>query len=168
MKTYKWREGAPQKLCPQVAGEEIERLYQQHETLTAPIVVDAARPAAAPLHPAFEWQDKVAGERWREHQARNLIRQIQVVHPDQDEPQPQSIHVTGGDAGYKPLAVVVGSPDMYARAIEELQSKIAGLERAMRSVERAAGEAGLDNATEIRLALAALKSFEKAVGAIRH
>jgi hypothetical protein len=37
-------------------------------------VVNAARPKGAPLHKFFDWSDRVAGEKWRICQARNLIR----------------------------------------------------------------------------------------------
>lgn len=43
--------------------------------------MDASRDEAAPLHDEFEWDDVVAGERYRAIQARNLISLL-VVRPD--------------------------------------------------------------------------------------
>mgnify|MGYP001809541431 CR=1 FL=1 len=67
---------------PQAAGEELERIKQRDGTLTAPAVVDEARPDDAVLHPAFEWQDPVAAERYREIQARTLIKKVRVICPE--------------------------------------------------------------------------------------
>lgn len=50
--------------------------------LTAAAVVDAARDEESPLHDSFEWDDTTAGEAWRLHQARNLIRTIYVEMPN--------------------------------------------------------------------------------------
>lgn len=41
-------------------------------------VVDAARDPTSPLHAHFDWQDSVAGEKWRLEQARELIRWVVV------------------------------------------------------------------------------------------
>lgn len=43
-------------------------------------VIDAARPLESPLHGAFEWDDSVAGEKYRIYQAQQLIRSFKVVH----------------------------------------------------------------------------------------
>jgi len=42
--------------------------------LTAPILVETAKEVTHPLHPFFEWDDKLAGNKHRLSQARALIR----------------------------------------------------------------------------------------------
>jgi hypothetical protein len=69
----------------QTAGEELDRIRKERGTLGPGAVVDESRPDEAPLHPVFEWCDPVAAEKYREHQATNLIRQVRVVV----EPRPQ-------------------------------------------------------------------------------
>ena len=49
------------------------------EFFTPAAVVDASRAKTAPLHVAFEWNNKVAGAAWRENQAAYLIRHIVAV-----------------------------------------------------------------------------------------
>ena len=46
--------------------------------LTPDEVVRAARPASSPLHDSFEWDDSKAGARWRQEQARILIRSVEI------------------------------------------------------------------------------------------
>lgn len=77
---YQWRAGAHHKIDAQTAGEELERIRTfNNGRLEAEHVVDAARPADAPLHEAFEWNDAVAAEAWRRDQASTMIRHIAVV-----------------------------------------------------------------------------------------
>lgn len=60
----------------------LHELYEQHGELTAELLVDVARNAAHPLHDQFEWDDAVAGEEHRKHQARRLIARVKVRYVD--------------------------------------------------------------------------------------
>lgn len=60
------------------ALDELRRIYSENGTLTPQMVVDAARPDEAPLHDRFEWDDSVAGEKYRLVQAGVLIRKAHV------------------------------------------------------------------------------------------
>lgn len=84
---YQWKDGAHHRIDAQVAGEELERIRVRHNgRLEAEMVVDASRSKDAPLHSAFEWNDEIAAEAWREDQARTMIRHIAIVmeKPDRD------------------------------------------------------------------------------------
>lgn len=65
--------------------DQLQSIYRQRGELTPAIVVDEARPADAPLHDRFEWDDSIAGEKYREVQAAELIRSVKVVYTDQPE-----------------------------------------------------------------------------------
>lgn len=67
---------------PQEAGEELERIKQRDGTITAPAVVDEARPNDAVLHPAFTWDDPEAAEKYRLIEARTLIKRVRVICPE--------------------------------------------------------------------------------------
>lgn len=56
------------------------RIREDAGILTAGVVVEAARDEGHPLHDRFEWDDTVAGERFRESQARALIRSVRVEY----------------------------------------------------------------------------------------
>lgn len=60
----------------------IRRLYDDNGGLTAPMVVESARPKDAPLHGYFEWDDKAAAEEFRLEQARSMIRRVRFVVED--------------------------------------------------------------------------------------
>jgi hypothetical protein len=44
-------------------------------SITPEAVVAAARPKNSPLHQLFDWDNEVAGDKWRNHQARILIKE---------------------------------------------------------------------------------------------
>lgn len=60
---------------------ELERVRNDRGVLTAETVVAVATPAGHPLHQRFEWNNKVAGHKYRLVQAQELIRSavIEVV-----------------------------------------------------------------------------------------
>lgn len=125
---YEWRNGARLKLDAQVAGEELDRIRERDGKLETAIIVDEARPADAPLHPAFEWNNKTAGEQWRLHQARYLVRALAVRAEEVDgDSAPVFVHVraVGEESGYYQSVVVAAkNPDERARALAELSAKV--------------------------------------------
>lgn len=83
---YKYEYRVPtHKVEAQVAGEECERLAKSEAGLSPKTLLDAARPDEAPLHGEFEWEDAVAAEKYRLHQARKIIEDITVT-ATADEP----------------------------------------------------------------------------------
>jgi hypothetical protein len=58
--------------------DHLQSIYDQHQTLTPRLVVDLARKPSHPLHSRFEWDDSIAGERYRESQARDLIQSVKI------------------------------------------------------------------------------------------
>jgi len=59
---------------------ELVRLATEHGGELRPkAVVEAARPDTSPLHNSFEWDDSEAAEKYRLHQARQLITTVYVV-----------------------------------------------------------------------------------------
>lgn len=59
---------------------QLTGLYRQHGELTPKMVVDDARPLGAPLHDRFEWDDNIAGEKYRLSQAAQLIRAVRIEY----------------------------------------------------------------------------------------
>ncbi len=59
-------------------AKRLARLEAKHGRLTPLMVVDDARDPKSPLHAEFEWDDSLAGEKWRQQQARVLIHSVRV------------------------------------------------------------------------------------------
>jgi len=59
---------------------QLTGIYQAHGELTPQIVVDEARPEGSPLHSRFDWNDQIAGEKYRLVQAQQLIRAVRIEY----------------------------------------------------------------------------------------
>lgn len=58
----------------------LDEVRNEHGKLTPQTVLESARDPEHPLHSRFEWDDSVAAEAWRQHQAHRLIRLAYVVY----------------------------------------------------------------------------------------
>lgn len=95
---------------------QLTGIYKQHGELTPQIVVDEARPQDAPLHDRFEWDDSIAGEKYRLVQAQQLIRVVrqEFTSPESGEKKFirafSSLHEASEDStqqGYAPTEEIL-------------------------------------------------------------
>lgn len=169
---FKWRDGARFGIDADVAGKELQRITKKNGSLTSDAVVDAARPDDATLHPAFEWDDFVAGENYRKHQARTLIRSISVyTTPESTEATSVYVHVprdSAGESAYHPVEVVAERPDMYASALSSLFRHLESARGAVAELQRCAQESDTDpeRMASIGLAVQALSTASAAISAL--
>ncbi len=91
---YKWSIGLYSKVDANVAGKEIERIEKENGEVTNQAVVDAARPKESVLHGLFEWNDKIAGEKWRLQQARCMLAALVVDQSDDGYDKRAFVNVT--------------------------------------------------------------------------
>lgn len=56
-----------------VAGKEFEKIEKAHGSVTSELVLESAKPEESPLHEIFEWNDEIAGHKYRLQQATVLI-----------------------------------------------------------------------------------------------
>lgn len=85
------------------AGKVMEGL-EKTVGLTKKSLVDASRPEDAPLHKAFEWDDSIAGEKYREIQAGKMITNLKVV---------TKVDETKKTRGFVSLEYGVGKPGVF-------------------------------------------------------
>jgi len=129
--TYSFRTGTRVSgVDAQVAGQELARISRENGELTAPLVVQDARPDDAPLHPVFEWNDEVAAELHREHQARNLIRSVQIVREGEPQPEPVYVHISSAGS-YLPAEEVVQRVDLYEQAYRDACDRLGQVQHAL-------------------------------------
>lgn len=147
---YQWKVNGLHKTAAQTAGEVCERLNAEGR-LTPTDLVEDSRPEDAPLHSEFEWNDDVAAEHWRMHQARNIINAIVVVN---EAPEPTQVRaffqVSPPSSQYEPIQTIITRPDMYdmllRRALSELSAfkdkykQIKELKRVFAEIEKATKE----------------------------
>lgn len=124
----------PSNISAQEAGEVCEKLADEGR-LTAKDLVDESRQEEAPLHPAFEWDDSIAGERWREHQAGHIIRAIITRETPKQEPTRAFFHITTGKSSYVPISVIVNSPDSYEMLLQQATKEFQAYQRKYKNIK---------------------------------
>lgn len=169
---FQFRQGARVTgVDAQSVGEELERIRARDGKVETTTVVDEARPKQAPLHPAFEWENSVAGEQWRLQQARHLVRSTEVVSEKEgEEPLPQFIHipaVSSEEPGhYQSTMIAIRNPDEWAMALRDLRGKVAGIAKNVEVLERLAEKKPARTKKLVKRAGAAVSSAKSAIDEI--
>lgn len=118
-------------------GNELERIREEHSghLKTEDVVREAVDPAS-PLHTAFNWDDQSAAYQYRVWQARQLIRNVQIVFEDGGEPAPAFYNVSittesGVERYYQDVRVIAESPMEYEAALRTMRSKLSEAEKGL-------------------------------------
>lgn len=107
MSSYAFKDGAIHKVSPQVAGTVLSAMADEGR-LTAKNVVEEARPEDSPLHPEFEWDDRIAAELWREKQAQLLIAHVIIVPDESPKQEPtRAFQITVEPHKYEHIDIVM-------------------------------------------------------------
>ena len=111
------------KCDPEKAYAEIMTL----DEITSENVVELARSESSVLHDEFEWDDAIAGDKWRNHQARLLIDNlvIEVEEPETKEPmQVRVLHTTPDRHDYKPIEFFVKNVDEHQKLLNQAKREL--------------------------------------------
>lgn len=123
---YSWKLPGLYPVSAQTAGEELARICAKNDGLRPEDIVDESRPASAPLHPCFEWDDPTAAELYRQHQARGIVRCITTTVDASDGPVETRAFVRAERPAYQPIQAVINTVDemtaLFDRAKDELFS----------------------------------------------
>ena len=126
-KVYVASKGAPFKSenC-QAYGEYLSEIQKKEGIITPVIIVKKAKAKKSVLHNYFEWDNSIAGQKYRIHQARSLINHIEVKiirenKPDEKIKMFHNIKVVpeSKDRGYVSLQAVLDSPDYHNQVIAQ-------------------------------------------------
>lgn len=119
-----WKVQGLFKADAQKVSEEIAEIGEVVEPAE---IVEKAKDESTELHKCFEWNNDIAAEKYRLHQARNLLGNL--VFEYKDEPTKQEpirlMYKTTENEGYKSINLIMQKPDEYKallnRAYSELQ-----------------------------------------------
>jgi hypothetical protein len=111
---------------------ELERIAKaRHGELRVQDVVEAARPAASPLHSWFNWDDTEAAHQWRLQQARQLIRVTIAYVGDNEDSIPIRVFVSlttdrynkdGG--GYRVTTAVLSDAEHRQQLLDDAMAEM--------------------------------------------
>lgn len=103
-----------------VAKAEFDRIYEKFGELTAKSVVDENRSVSAPLHSCFEWDDAVAAEKYRVHQAGDMIRCLVTIKETEKPNEPVVVRaMVKTTEKYEPITVAIRSEQKYAVLLQD-------------------------------------------------
>jgi len=92
------------------------------DQLSAKTMVAVSRPEDAPLHREFEWDNEIAGEKYREEQARSIIRCVVIETDERPNAQPVRAYVNitaEKDGAYRPVDAVLAKRDSRALLMKQ-------------------------------------------------
>lgn len=91
------------------AYAEISKLSE----ITPQSVVDLARDEKSALHSDFEWNDTIAGEKYRKIQASEMIRMFVFTPVKEDNEPTRVFEISTQKNVYKPTQMIVKNEDEY-------------------------------------------------------
>ena len=65
-----------------IAYKRLKEIEEMWKCITPKLVIDDAINPESPLHDCFEWNDTAAARKWRERQARSLIKSVHIIKSD--------------------------------------------------------------------------------------
>ncbi len=112
-----------------VFGERIEQIAERNGLATPAAIVEDAEDVSSPIHDFFEWNDEVAGHRYRLNQAHFYLRHIVVVPAEKKAPVRafHSVKITTDEneqRGYAPLARILSDEGLLNQVIESAQREL--------------------------------------------
>lgn len=129
---YEWKTPI-YKISAQEAGDHIEELRKEHEDEYLPkVILDDSRPEGALLHPCFEWNDEIAAEKYRLKQAGNIIRNLNIVHVDDNQEPPKvlklrayvSTNNENEKANYQPIIMALSDDVTRAQVMKNAVTEL--------------------------------------------
>jgi hypothetical protein len=169
---YQFRDGSRVTgVDAQTAGEELDRIQVRDGKIEAPVVVEEARPSDAPLHPAFEWNNKMAAEQYRLQQARHLIRAVHVIVEENGkahaEPEYVSVQpVAGEDRYYQNVRIALNNPDEWESALKEATRYTESVIRSLEALRKLATGKPRKTIRSLKTASESMESAKAAIAGI--
>lgn len=116
------------------AQKVADEIYSISDEPTKEQIVEKARDKNTELHDMFEWDDAIAGEKWRGEQARKIIQALRItIIKDESDPLPETLTMqpvrmfygnpTGG-SGFVSTVKIVGNKDMYEQLLERAKQEM--------------------------------------------
>lgn len=101
-------------------GKELEDLEKQNGSINRYEVLEKAKNENTELHKCFEWDDSVAGEKYRLIQASNILTSISVKVTEKETTRYYvNVKTKENEKEYKNIKAVINNPDEYEQLISK-------------------------------------------------
>jgi len=137
MLEVQWKRGSRHKIKAADAHDELTRIEREFGISTPDRIVEESKPRSAPLHVEFEWDDRIAGHKWRKREAGELVRDLMLVSTETgNETAPARVSVTvEGERGYLDTIHVIGDDELRSQIIEEAKAGLNAWRRRYRHLD---------------------------------
>lgn len=126
MNNAAWADGSRMTGDANVAAEVCAKLEAEGR-LNAQNLVDVSRDKDAPLHDMFEWDDSIAAEKYREEQAKKIIRSI--VYAVEDKPITTRMYPSMGSNTYQHIERVMQSDEKRKYLLKTAKAELDAFKR---------------------------------------
>lgn len=109
------------------ANKVSDEILSIGETATPEQILDKARDPDTELHKCFDWDDRVAAEKWRLQQARQIVCSlVYVPAPSRPASPPlRLMYKPIGTEGYKSTTLIMRNEDEYQRLLKTALRELA-------------------------------------------
>ena len=117
MITATWKLNGLFKADPQKVYEEIQTLGDE---ITPDQIVEAAKNKKSELHKCFTWDNTIAAEKWRRHEARQIMcfLVIKETNEDTEDNYPVRIFNKNDNGGYKTAERIFRNDNEYQKLLQ--------------------------------------------------
>lgn len=128
MKKAKWSTGFFSKADAQLVGEEIKSISESPKAQD--IVNYAKKHKKSELYKCFTWDDTEAAEKWRLHEARNIICNLIIEEVEEDVPEEKLTYrmfyktSKEPDTGYEETEKIVVNKEKSLGMLEVAKSEL--------------------------------------------
>ena len=147
MNNAAWADGSRMTGDANVAAEVCAKLEAEGR-LSAPALVEASRAEDAPLHDMFEWNDTIAAEKYREEQAKKIIRSI--VFTVENKPITTRMFQSVGPKTYERVERIMSDEEKRKYLLNTAKAELAAFERKYQTL------------TELEVVFTAIRAIVKA------
>ena len=118
-----WKFGYFKGVDANKVGDEIDSIGEE---VTPEQIVEKARDENTELHKCFEWDVRIASEKYRVIQARTVVRMLVIKEeePVTERPPIRVYYKTHSTEGYKPIKIIMQKKDEYEAMLERAWAEL--------------------------------------------
>ena len=119
---YKWNSTGFTANADKV-GKELEIIEETRELTNSNVLQYAKTHKSSELNKCFEWDDTVAGEKYRMHQATLILGSISIVVVEQEEPVKAFVNIKTNEEKriFKSIVKVLENGEEYQQLLEKAE-----------------------------------------------
>lgn len=109
----------------QTMGQELKKIEEKYGYLQPKYILEEAKRDNHPLHNCFEWSDNLAAQKWRETQARSMLRVVVIQKEYSSEPIRAFVQIReDGEGRYRNFEDVMIDPDEAQKQINQAKREL--------------------------------------------